>query len=88
VTDPFGNYLCQKLVEYCGDDQRMMIVEKVAPDIVTISLNMHGTRAIQKMIEFLNLPQQVSTSSQLLLILLQVRATNLKPCRQEPLLTL
>jgi hypothetical protein len=38
----------------------MLIVEKVAPDIVTISLNMHGTRAIQKMIEFLNLPQQVS----------------------------
>jgi hypothetical protein len=60
ALDPFGNYLCQKLVEYCEDDQRMMIVEKVAPDIVTISLNMHGTRAIQKMIEFLNLPQQVS----------------------------
>ncbi|KAM3582907.1 hypothetical protein VKS41_004664 [Umbelopsis sp. WA50703] len=58
MTDPFGNYLCQKLVEYCDDDQRMMIVEKVAPDIVTISLNMHGTRAIQKMIEFLNLPNQ------------------------------
>ncbi|KAI9286164.1 armadillo-type protein [Umbelopsis sp. AD052] len=58
MTDPFGNYLCQKLVEYCEDDQRMLIVEKVAPDIVTISLNMHGTRAIQKMIEFLNLPQQ------------------------------
>ena len=47
-------------MEYCEDDQRMLIVEKVAPDIVTISLNMHGTRAIQKMIEFLNLPQQVS----------------------------
>jgi hypothetical protein len=40
----------------------MMIVEKVAPDIVTISLNMHGTRAIQKMIEFLNLPNQVGLS--------------------------
>ncbi|GBC53657.2 ARM repeat-containing protein [Rhizophagus irregularis DAOM 181602=DAOM 197198] len=32
--------------------------ETVAPELVNISLNMHGTRAVQKMIEFLSTPQQ------------------------------
>jgi hypothetical protein len=58
--DPFGNYLCQKLMEYCTDAQRTMIVEQVSTAIISISLNMHGTRAVQRMIEFLNLPEQVN----------------------------
>ncbi|CAO3563544.1 unnamed protein product [Mortierella alpina] len=60
MTDPFGNYLCQKLLEFCGDEQRTAIVETVAPELVNISLNMHGTRAVQKMIEFLSTPQQIA----------------------------
>src|SRR5690554_1316979 len=60
TIDPFGNYLCQKLLEFCGDDQRTIIVENVAPELVNISLNMHGTRAVQKMIEFLSTPQQIA----------------------------
>jgi hypothetical protein len=46
-------------MEYCTDAQRTMIVEQVASAIISISLNMHGTRAVQRMIEFLNLPEQV-----------------------------
>lgn len=57
--DPFGNYLCQKLVEYSSDEQRNVICESVAQDLVAISLNMHGTRAVQKMIDFLSTPRQV-----------------------------
>ena len=59
LIDPFGNYLCQKLLEHCNDKQRLMIVEKVAPNLVSISKNMHGTRAVQKMIECLSSPAQV-----------------------------
>jgi len=59
MTDPFGNYLCQKLLEHCNDNQRIRIVETVSPDLVTISKNMHGTRAVQKMIECLSSPPQV-----------------------------
>lgn len=47
-------------MEYCTDAQRTMIVEQVANAVITISLNMHGTRAVQRMIEFLTLPEQVS----------------------------
>ena len=59
--DPFGNYLCQKLLEYSTDEQRNLICESVAQDLVNISLNMHGTRAVQKMIDFLSTRRQAST---------------------------
>jgi hypothetical protein len=60
IKDPFGNYLCQKLLEYSTDEQRNVICESVAQDLVNISLNMHGTRAVQKMIDFLSTRRQAS----------------------------
>lgn len=59
MTDPFGNYLCQKLFEFCSDAQRLALVERCAPAIPAVSTNMHGTRAVQRMIEFLSTPEQV-----------------------------
>lgn len=59
MTDPFGNYLCQKLLEHCNDDQRLAIIQKVGSDLVEIAKNMHGTRAVQKLIECLSLPKQI-----------------------------
>lgn|SRR3984957_10171016 len=60
VIDPFGNYLCQKLLEYSSEEQRNVICESVAQDLVNISLNMHGTRAVQKLIDFLSSRRQAS----------------------------
>ncbi|KAJ1724255.1 hypothetical protein LPJ53_001468 [Coemansia erecta] len=60
MTDPFGNYLCQKLFEYCNETQRTQIIRDVAPSLVSISLNMHGTRAVQKMIESLSSQEQIT----------------------------
>lgn len=51
VVDPFGNYLCQKLLEFCDESQKGKIVARVSPSLVAICLNMHGTRAVQKLIE-------------------------------------
>lgn len=59
LADPFGNYLCQKLLEYTNDEQRTVLVHNAAPQIVPIALNQHGTRALQKMIEFISTPEQV-----------------------------
>lgn len=59
MTDPFGNYLCQKLFEYCSDEQRLALVERCAPAIPMVSVNMHGTRAVQRMVECLSTPKQV-----------------------------
>eukprot|EP01012_Entosiphon_sulcatum_P065286 TRINITY_DN941_c0_g1_i1.p1 TRINITY_DN941_c0_g1~~TRINITY_DN941_c0_g1_i1.p1 ORF type:complete len:719 (-),score=113.03 TRINITY_DN941_c0_g1_i1:310-2466(-) len=64
MTDPFGNYLMQKLLEYCNDEQRTLTIQKVAPELVNISLNMHGTRAVQKLVECLRTPRQVRIVAQ------------------------
>ena len=61
VQDPFGNYLCQKLLEFTNDQQRDVLVSNAAPSLVQIALNQHGTRALQKMIEFISTPKQVSS---------------------------
>jgi len=61
MTDPFGNYLVQKLLEKCSDEQRLEVLKRVAAnnELVNVSLNTHGTRAVQKLIETLSSPEQV-----------------------------
>ncbi|XP_042516681.1 uncharacterized protein LOC122090970 [Macadamia integrifolia] len=63
MTDPFGNYLVQKLLEVCDDDQRRQIIHAITRkpgDLVRISCDMHGTRAVQKIIETIKTPEQFS----------------------------
>ncbi|KAL5204110.1 hypothetical protein ABZP36_008981 [Zizania latifolia] len=63
MVDPFGNYLVQKLLEDCRDDHRMRIISeitRVPGELITVACNMHGTRAVQKVIETTNTPDQVS----------------------------
>jgi hypothetical protein len=59
MSDPFGNYLCQKLIEKCTPTQRLAIVRGVSGSLVQISKNMHGTRAVQKTIEQLGSSEEV-----------------------------
>lgn len=59
MSDPFGNYLCQKLIEKCSPAQRLAIVRGVSGSLVQISKNMHGTRAVQKTIEQLGSPEEI-----------------------------
>ncbi|KAM1114741.1 hypothetical protein ACFX19_005570 [Malus domestica] len=63
MTDPFGNYLIQKLLEVCDEDQQMQILHSITKkpgELVRISCDMHGTRAVQKVIETLKTPEQFS----------------------------
>ena len=66
ILDPFGNYLCQKLLEYSNDDQRTVLIRNAAPAMVKIALNQHGTRALQKMIEFVSTKEQIETITEAL----------------------
>ncbi|OLY80463.1 Pumilio domain-containing protein [Smittium mucronatum] len=59
MVDPFGNYLCQKLFEHCNESQRTMILKMISKDLVSISLNIHGTRAAQKLIDLLSTQVQI-----------------------------
>ncbi|KAH6831689.1 pumilio 7 [Perilla frutescens var. hirtella] len=63
MMNPFGNYLMQKLLEVCNEEQKMHILLRVTEEpgeLVRISLNTHGTRVVQKLIETLKTRQQIS----------------------------
>ncbi|KAF8646418.1 hypothetical protein HU200_065862 [Digitaria exilis] len=63
MVDPFGNYLMQKLLAVCDAGQRMALVVTLTSDpfvLVRISLNVHGTRAVQKLIESLKTREEIS----------------------------
>lgn len=53
VTDPFGNYLIQKLFDYMNDEQFCQFLALVQIDIYKICINSYGTRVIQKIINYL-----------------------------------
>lgn len=59
MSGPFGNYLCQKLIEKCSQEQRIAILEKISDNLVLISRNIHGTRAVQKAIESINSREEI-----------------------------
>ena len=65
-ADPFGNYLCQKLLEYTTDAQRTVLIRNAAPRMHVIAINQHGTRALQKMIESITSREQASPTEVML----------------------
>lgn len=46
MTDPFGNYLIQRLIELCDDEQLGYIIQSCTPWIEMIGINAYGTRTI------------------------------------------
>eukprot|EP00899_Mesostigma_viride_P004092 jgi/Mesvir1/13684/Mv02120-RA.1 len=60
MTDPFGNYLVQKLLLCCNASQRHEVLLQVcgAGELINISLDMHGTRAVQRLVETLSPGEQ------------------------------
>jgi hypothetical protein len=51
MVDPFGNYLFQKILEKITSEERIMLVKSVSTRLVNASLNLHGTRSVQKIVE-------------------------------------
>lgn len=60
MMDPFGNYLIQKLLDRCSEEQRLEVLKASSKDggLISASLNTHGTRAVQKLIETLTTREQ------------------------------
>ncbi|SCU93781.1 LADA_0G04874g1_1 [Lachancea dasiensis] len=58
MTDSFGNYLVQKLLERVSDNQRLELVRSSAQSFVFISLDPHGTRALQKLVECISTEEE------------------------------
>jgi hypothetical protein len=60
MVDPFGNYLFQKILEKITPEERVMLLKSVSPRIVNASLNLHGTRSVQKVVELCAQDEQLS----------------------------
>lgn len=63
MTDPFGNYLFQKILEKITADERLILVTTVGPRLVNAALNLHGTRSVQKVVEMSALDNSADTNS-------------------------
>ncbi|KAM7520963.1 hypothetical protein LguiB_019925 [Lonicera macranthoides] len=63
MKNEFGNFLIQKLIAVCNEDQRTRIIRSVtrAPfQLICICLDHIGTRTARKLLEYVTTPQQVS----------------------------
>lgn len=60
IIDPFGNYLIQKLTMYCNESNLNLMMEILRLYLFQISINQHGTRALQKIIDNLSNDYQLS----------------------------
>ncbi|CAD7936387.1 unnamed protein product [Amoebophrya sp. A25] len=51
LSDQYGNYLSQKILEYCTDEQFDLLFSKVEGKLWELANEVHGTRAVQKFVE-------------------------------------
>ncbi|CAJ0644204.1 4205_t:CDS:10 [Entrophospora sp. SA101] len=54
ITDPFGNYLCQKLFEHCDEFKRTQIINKVSSELGYNNNYIYKTQQIRTFIQSLN----------------------------------
>ncbi|CUA68087.1 Pumilio homolog 2 [Mus musculus] [Rhizoctonia solani] len=60
MTDVFGNYVVQKLIEFGSAEQRDILVNVMEGHMLSLSLQMYGCRVVQKAIECVAIEQQAT----------------------------
>ncbi|KAF8710888.1 ARM repeat-containing protein, partial [Rhizoctonia solani] len=60
MTDVFGNYVVQKLIEFGSVEQRDVLVSVMEGHMLSLSLQMYGCRVVQKAIECISAEQQIA----------------------------
>lgn len=66
ITDPFGNYLFQKLFDFMLHEQFCQLMALIQIYISQICCNSHGTRVIQKLINYINTEVLIRTFTNLI----------------------
>lgn len=67
MCDSLANYICQKLFEHCGERQHLAAIQTLARDVVEVARNVHGTRALQKLIDTLTTAAEMGAMRDVLL---------------------
>eukprot|EP00955_Chlamydomonas_euryale_P031002 325884-Chlamydomonas_euryale.AAC.1 len=66
MSDVFGNYVVQKLLEHGSDEHRSALVEKgLAGGVLQLSMQMYGCRVVQKALETLPVDGQCAIVAEL-----------------------
>jgi protein JSN1 len=60
-SDYLGNTVVQKLFEYCSEEVKDCMLEKIAPTLAEIGVHKNGTWAAQKIIDVAKTPHQMAT---------------------------
>jgi hypothetical protein len=63
INDSFGNYLIQKLLEKLSPIYIEKVLKKIENFIMSMGINSHGTRVLQKIIEMLSTNDQIDRFS-------------------------
>lgn len=58
MTDQYGNYFCQKLLQSSSSQQRCLILSELSEFIVDISWTKNGTHSMQSLIEMINMEEE------------------------------
>ena len=51
MMNQFGNYLCQRIIDVCSLNDIKKIITAITPTLVEISMDSHGTRVIQTLVD-------------------------------------
>ena len=60
IKDPFGNYFVQKLASYLNEEQIEKFLTIIAPNLLELGCDSHGTRVLQHLITCLRTPHLVN----------------------------
>ena len=66
INDQFGNYLIQKILTYLNEDQLINILKLISFQFFEICCNNHGTRVLQKFMDYSKTPKVVNSFYHLL----------------------
>ncbi|CBK21935.2 uncharacterized protein [Blastocystis hominis] len=61
MTDPFGNYVFQMLLQVCSEERRAQILSAVRDFVIDASLNIHGTRCVQSLVQYCSSPSMIDS---------------------------
>jgi hypothetical protein len=64
LADQFGNYLAQRVIDASSPAQLDKLIVEVSPRLHAVACNVHGTRAVQKLVDCVKTKEQVHTHYQ------------------------
>lgn len=66
MVDNFGHFAIEKLIAICTDQQNLILLEKLAPALIGVSCQKHGSFSVQALIDSLHTRAQIQVLTEAL----------------------